>query len=372
MRLDYLVTGGAGFIGTAVGNALVSQNARPPHIGTASRIVAIDNLHPQIHPRPVRPKSLDQRIDLKVGDVCDAAHWDTFFRDNRPDVVVHLAAETGTGQSLDLATRHANVNVTGTATMLDAMSRADVRPRHLVLASSRAVYGEGAWLDPADRAIFYPASRNRAQLEGGQFAISAPSGALATPLPQSSSVVRPIPNSVYGATKLAQEHILSAWANAYGVPLSILRFQNVYGVGQSPFNSYCGIVGLFHRQAAAGQTLSVYEDGRIGRDFIYIDDAVSAMLAALATPPRNTQIIDVGSGVAISIHDAANYIAELYGAPSPKVTQAFRHGDVRWAVADSTQMAEQFGVTAKVDFSDGNRRLSDWLFQSGYITRSRI
>ena len=151
------------------------------------------------------------------------------------------------------------------------------------------------------------------------------------------------------------------------MPLSILRLQNVYGVGQSPHNPYTGIIGLFHRVAAAGAAIDVYEDGEIGRDFIYIDDVVRALGAAIARMPAGTSTIDVGSGEAMTIHRAAIEIAALYNAPSPAISGAFRFGDVRWAVSDSTELKAQFGLSALVSFAEGNRHLSAWLKQTGVI-----
>ncbi|HUX69721.1 MAG TPA: NAD-dependent epimerase/dehydratase family protein, partial [Cellulomonadaceae bacterium] len=154
-----LVTGGAGFIGTAMSGGLVSR---------FDRVVAIDNLHPQIHPRPERPTELDPAVELVVGDVTDPSAWDALLDTVRPDVVVHLAAETGTGQSLAESTRHAMTNVVGTTQMLDALRRHDSMPRRIVLSSSRAVYGEGAWRDVAGQ-LYYPGQRTAEILERGEW-----------------------------------------------------------------------------------------------------------------------------------------------------------------------------------------------------------
>ena len=150
----------------------------------------------------------------------------------RPKVVVHLAAETGTGQSLTEASRHAQENVLGTAVMLDALSRHGRVPEHIVLASSRAVYGEGAW-QRRDGSCFYPGQRDREQLAHGEWDYLD-----SQQLPFSAKSTEPRPCSVYGGTKSAQEHILEAWALAFGANLTICRSQNVYGRGQSLINSY--------------------------------------------------------------------------------------------------------------------------------------
>ncbi len=233
-----LITGGAGFIGCALSSIL------PDHF---DRVVAIDNLHPQVHPSRDRPADLDPRVELVIGDVTSAADWDALLADVDPTAVIHLAAETGTGQSLTEATRHAKVNVVGTTELLDALVRHAVDgrslPERIVLTSSRAVYGEGAWTD-ADGHEVYPGQRSRAMLESGTWDFP---GLTATPF--NSHRVIPTPTSVYGSTKLAQENILTSWCLAMNVTPVLFRLQNVYGPGQSLINPYTGIVSFFAQRA---------------------------------------------------------------------------------------------------------------------------
>lgn len=352
-----IVTGGAGFIGSALARRLE---------GMGLPIVAVDNLHPQIHPERKRPEALPDFVTLFEGDVTEPQTWDEVLARWLPAVVVHLAAETGTGQSLTEASRHASVNVVGTTAMLDAFTRHGAKPDHIVLASSRAVYGEGAWRDE-EGAMFYPAPRSHAVLAAGRWDPPPPGGTgKAFPLSHSGSSIFPAPTSVYGATKLAQEHILSAWCGAMEVPLSIFRLQNVYGPGQSPFNAYTGIITLFIRQARRGQQLEVYEDGEIGRDFVFIDDVVAALAAGIAAPPLERRLLDVGLGVSTTIRAAADIIARQHAAPTPKVTGKFRDGDVRWAVADANPLADQLGVRAEISFEEGARRVAKWLIEKGF------
>lgn len=352
-----IITGGAGFIGTAL-----SKNLRDFGLP----IVLIDNLHPQIHPGSKPPDSIPEYAVLKVGDVTNPDIWSGVLERWYPAVVVHLAAETGTGQSLTEVTRHASVNVVGTATMLDSFSREGITPRHMVLASSRAIYGEGAWVDESGH-TYYPPVRSHEILASGRWDPLPPVGnSKLNPLKHAAATVVPNPTSVYGSTKLAQEHILGAWCSAMQVPLSVFRLQNVYGPGQSPFNSYTGIITLFHRQARQGATLEVYEDGQIGRDFVYIDDVVRALRSGIDTPPAERHFLDVGFGETTTILDAARAISKMYGAPEPVVCGKFRDGDVRWATADVAPLAETLGVKAQVVFSEGMRRVGDWLMERGY------
>lgn len=358
MSADYLITGGAGFIGCAVSAQLIEGGREPS-------IVAIDSLLPQVHPTQTRPAALPEPVQLTVMDICDAGAWDRLLSEVRPQTVIHLAAETGTGQSLELPTRHTHVNVTGTAQMLEAFERFGHVPQHIVLASSRAVYGEGQWLDPTDGRTFTPRNRTVDQLERGEFAILAPSGAEARPLPHNQADTPLLPASVYGVTKLAQEQILTLWCAARGVPLTVLRLQNVYGVGQSPHNPYTGIVGFFHRVAAAGQPIEVYEDGLIGRDFICIDDVASCFAKATQKMPTSRRVLDVGTGSAMTVLEAARTIATMYGAPEPRVSGVFRHGDIRWAVADPRALGQALGFKAQITFHEGSERLSEWLRTQG-------
>ncbi len=170
--------------------------------------------------------------------------------------------------------------------------------------------------------------------------------------------------SIYGATKLAQEHILSAWCGAFGAPLSILRLQNVYGEGQSPHNSYTGIINVFHRLARAGNSIPIYEDGEIGRDFIHIDDVDDIFAHALADESGANYKFDVGSGQLTTIRSAAQTIAGLYAAPEPHVCGKFRDGDIRSAVADIGDMVSYCGNRAKISFDAGARRTGIWLGRS--------
>lgn len=186
-----LVTGGAGFIGCAISERLAAR---------ASRYVVMDNLHPQIHANAVRPVALHEKAELVVADVTDAGAWDALLSDFQPEIIIHLAAETGTGQSLTEASRHALVNVVGTTRLTDAIVKHGIAVEHILLTSSRAVYGEGAW-QKADGTIVYPGQRGRAQLEAAQWDFPG-----MTMLPSRADRTEPRPTSVYGATKLAQEH----------------------------------------------------------------------------------------------------------------------------------------------------------------------
>lgn len=339
-----LITGGAGFIGCELGAVL----SRAGH-----EVLAFDNLHPQVHTEAGTPARLAQAVRLQVGDVTHADNFRSLFQIFRPDVVVHLAAETGTGQSLTEASRHAEVNVVGTTRLLDALTSSGHVPGHFLIASSRAVYGDGAWRD--GETIFYPPGRSREALKAGQWDFHAPSGRKAEPLAHAAATVMPRPISVYGATKLAQEHLLEAWTRAFGAKLSVLRLQNVYGLGQAPKNPYTGILTLFAQLTARKQQLEVYEDGNIIRDFVHVSDVVAAMAACIGGGITGT--FDIGSGRAVTVAEVAQRLSEFAGAPAPRVTGAFRDGDVRAAFADISAARAAFGYQPKVSVDEGLRSL---------------
>jgi len=345
-----LITGGAGFIGCSVASQLL---ARQPDL----RIVAMDNLHPQVHQNRERPARLPSAVELVVADVCDPGAWDGLLRDVRPDAILHLAAETGTGQSLKESTRHAMVNVVGMTTMFDALVRSDHLPQQILLTSSRAVYGEGAWRDGEGKRV-YPGQRTNKMLAAGQWDFPGLSV-----LPFSAATTLANPTSIYGSTKLAQEHLLASWCNSFNVKATVLRLQNVYGPGQSLSNPYTGIVPLFARLARSGKSIPLYEDGLMLRDFVYIEDVSAAMVKALDSGNTLPHALDVGTGKAISISQLADIVIQHYGAPASHVCGLFRDGDVRHAscVIDDTRKLLGWAPATRVE--DGITELCRWIDQ---------
>lgn len=344
-----LITGGAGFIG----KRLIPRLAAVGH-----RIVVADLLIEQVHgrnPEPGLPRNVEfHRIDVAAADAMDA-----LMEQTRPSLVYHLAAETGTGQSMDELVRYCHTNVTGTAVLLEALARHGGTASTIVLAGSRAIYGEGAWQTPAGECIV-PEPRDPDAMRAGRFDCELEGSTLvpiATPEDLPSR-----PSSVYASTKLMQEHLVAQAAAVHGWRTRILRFQNVYGDGQSLSNPYTGVLSIFTRQIAEGRRLNIYEDGRIVRDFVYVDDVAEA-LARCADPALPAGLLaNIGSGEPTTIMQVGQMLLELLGADprSLDVTGDFRVGDIRHATADISRARDLLGWTPKTPLREGLRRLVDW------------
>lgn len=339
-----VVSGAAGFIGTRV---------IPRLLDAGRRVIALDNLHPQVHPDQEWPAALDGRAERVLGSVETVDGWiQAFELAGASPTVLHLAAETGTGQSLTEARRHASVNVLGTAAMTDALVAGDLRPTSIVLTSSRAVYGEGAWLG-ADGAPGYPAPRVPADLESREWAPRIGGEVAREPLPHEAASTAPRPTNVYAATKLAQEHLLSSWCSAMDVPLSVLRLQNVYGAGQALSNSYTGVLTFFATRSVAGRPIEVYEGGGIVRDFVHVSDVAAAIVAAIDRPGALDQPVDIGSGEPVTLESVARTMATIAGAPEPVVTDQYRLGDVRAAFASIDAAASALDYRPATTLTEG-------------------
>jgi dTDP-L-rhamnose 4-epimerase len=347
-----LVTGGAGFIGCNLSQRLAAQ---------ASRYVAVDNLLAQVHPMQKRPKELHEAAELVVADVADKSDWSRLLSDFRPEVIVHLAAETGTGQSLTESSRHGRTNVVGLTELLDGLTVNEIVPEHFLLSSSRAVYGEGAW-KAKDGKIFYPGQRTNFQLANSKWDFDGVS------LPSKFAETKENPTSIYGATKLAQEHILASWAQAFGSKLSVLRFQNVYGPGQSPFNPYTGIVILFSKIAKEKKIIELYEDGMVTRDFVFIDDVVEAMVKALEKLPADGRRgLDIGSGDTTTLIQMAKLITDYHKAPPAVVCGKFRNGDVRHANCQVSEAQKDLDWSPAWDLKKGLTKLQEHYSETSLV-----
>lgn len=353
--MNILITGGAGFIGSNLALRLVGEG----HV-----VTVLDNLSRQIHgDDPDVSSSLYLSVRDKVrfvrGDVCDPAIWAACLP--LQDAVVNLAAETGTGQSMYEIHRYAEINVGGTARMLDWLANHPHGVKRMVVASSRAIYGEGKYLDD-DGTVVYPGARLEDDMKAGRFEpMSARTGRpLRLQATDENSKIHP--SSVYGITKQNQEQMTMTVCPTLGIEPVALRYQNVYGPGQSLKNPYTGILSIFSTRILNGNPIQIFEDGLESRDFVFIDDVVEATCLALTRPEAAGEVFGIGSGVATDVLTVARTLVECYGAEIPvTVTAAFRLGDIRHNYADLGKARRLLGFAPKVDFQTGLRRFSEWV-----------
>ncbi|MHB1194700.1 MAG: NAD-dependent epimerase/dehydratase family protein [Longimicrobiales bacterium] len=348
-----VVSGGAGFIGSRLVRRLLDAG---------HDVAVLDSLVPAVHGEGAAPPAAVAGARFLKGDVRDGGAWKEVLSDATR--VYHLAAETGTGESMYRSRHYVDVNVGGTALLCDLLiSGAAPRVTKVVLASSRAVYGEGPYRCP-EHGVVVPAPRTVARLAAGLWEPVCPRCDAEVALEPASPAVPAAPTSVYGATKRDQEELVHLLLPPKGMGVVSLRLQNVYGPGQSLRNPYTGILSIFSVRLLAGQGVRVFEDGLESRDFVYVDDVVDAFVRAgdVKLPPGGA-VVDVGSGVATPVLEAAVALAERYGAPrsSVEVTGEFRVGDIRHAVADPRAARELLGLGASTPFARGLDVLADWV-----------
>ena len=346
-----LVTGGAGFIGSW----LVDDLVRVGH-----EIVVVDNLSTQIHgalPQPDVPWLRGGQVEFIRADVRDREVMDGVL--GRVEAVVHLAAETGTGQSMYQIAHYYDVNQQATAALFEAIG---TRHRHIgrvILASSRSIYGEGAYR-LGDRLVV-PAPRDAARMKAGDFEPRGPGGE-ALELVATPEDVSPRPASVYAATKLANETLGQIFADAYGTTVVALRFQNVYGERQSLRNPYTGILSIFSNRMRQGLPINIFEDGRESRDFVHVSDIVRAIGLALQQPLEGFHALNVGSGMPTSVMAVAEALRGLLGSTSSlAVSGDFRAGDIRHCYADLTLARTVLGFEPSLDVTQGLGRFCQWV-----------
>ena len=349
-----LISGGAGFIGRTLTETLMARGAR---------IRILDNLLPQIHGEEAGVPAWTARdgIDFVRGSVTDRDTWVRAL--DGVSAVAHLAAETGTGQSMYEIGRYNEVNSQGTALLLDILAQsADRQVRRIVLTSSRSVYGEGRYhCTHCGAGPLYPGSRSAEALAAARWEPACPrcGGDLTAAPTQEIDATQPA--SIYAATKLAQEDLVRVACAALGIGYAILRLQNVYGEGQSLKNPYTGILSIFSTKLRHGLELPLFEDGEETRDFVHVSDVAEALARALTIEPAPDSVINVGSGIGTSVSEVAGLLADALGKPrNLRVTGEYRLGDIRHNAADITRLRALLGFTPQVDLATGIGRFARW------------
>lgn len=352
-----LITGGAGFIGSALAIRLCADG---------HDVTVLDTLSPQIHGEQPEQSPLFRRLPPQVrflrGSVTERAMLSTAL--DGQDAIVHFAAETGTGQSMYRIAHYCDVNVGGTSLLLDILASAPHMVRRVVVASSRAIYGEGRYESDALGAV-WPGPRNPEDMSRGRFEPGVAGGGTLRAVPTDEQS-RIHPTSVYGITKQVQEQLVLTAGAAIGLEPVALRYQNVYGPGQSLKNPYTGILSIFSNLILAGQPINIFEDGRESRDFVFIDDAVEATVRALFAPDAPGHAINVGTGRAVDVLTVARTLAGALEAEVPiEISGNFRLGDIRHNYA-CTKLAESLlGFRAATAFETGATALAAWAKAEG-------
>lgn len=347
-----LVTGGAGFIGSHLVDALVQK-------GYQVRI--FDNLDPQVHGnRQEVPEHLDTRAELVVGDVRDRAALMEAL--DGVEIVFHYAAAVGVGQSMYEIQRYVEANSLGGANLLDILANEKHSVVKLVVASSMSIYGEGKY-ECDECGVAYPQLRSDEQLRERKWEMRCPNcGREVRPLPTDEK--KPLyPTSIYAVTKRDHEEMFLCFGRAYGIPTVALRFFNVYGTRQALSNPYTGVAAIFSARILNGQPPVIYEDGLQSRDFIHVRDIVQASLLAMERDEANYEVFNVGTGRPLTVLHIAQVLIDSLadGKIEPEIAGQYRRGDIRHCFADIRKISDRLGFMPQVSFEDGISDLTAWV-----------
>lgn len=351
-----LITGGAGFIGSNTALKLVSQG---------HKVVVLDNLSPQIHgnnPDTTSPlyQSIKGKVKFIKGSVTSREDWIKALEG--VDTVLHLAAETGTGQSMYEIEKYVNVNIGGTAILLDILTNEKMNVKRVVVAESRAIYGEGRYWSDELNSYVYPEERPEDAMSNGDFEVKYPGCSKPLKLVGTTEDSQIHPGSVYGITKQVQGQLVHMVCQSIGIESVSFRYQNVYGPGQSLSNPYTGILSIFSTRIKNGNGINIFEDGKETRDFVYIDDIVDATILGLTVPGISGNAFNIGTGVATDVLTVANTLKKHYGIDVPvTVSGNYRLGDIRHNFADISKARKLLGYEPKWSFDGGIRKFTEWV-----------
>jgi len=350
---NILITGGAGFIGSNLTIKLIEKGYN---------VTVLDNLSKQIHGENQESTLYNSIKGISTfiqGNVCDKLDWKKAIKGQ--DAVIHLAAETGTGQSMYEISRYNNVNILGTSHLLDILANEKHRVKKVIIASSRSIYGEGKYFCETD-GVVYPNERDTADMAKGNFNPICNKCDRELILKATDENSKIHPSSIYGITKQQQEQMILLIGKTLRIPAVALRYQNVYGPGQSLSNPYTGILSIFSTRILNGNDIDVYEDGAESRDFVFIDDVVDATVLALEKKEANYQIFNVGSGVATTVLQVANTLRELYDSNvGINISRKYRLGDIRHNYADLLKIKNVLGFHPKFNFRTGIAEFVNWV-----------
>jgi len=358
---NILITGGAGFIGSHLSLFLVKQGFE---------VTVLDNLSKQVHgdfPEMTSPlfKSIKDKVRFIYGDVTNYNDLVNAIKDQ--DAIVHFAAETGTAQSMYEIKKYTDVNIGGTALIADILINNRHRIQKIIVASSRAIYGEGKYYCLRD-GIVYPGSREEENLAKGDFACKCPICGGSVKLMATSEDSRLLPASIYGITKQCQEQIVLTAAKSMGISAIALRYQNVYGPGQSLMNPYTGILSIFSTQIKNNRNINVFEDGLESRDFVYIDDVIQATLLSLFHNDVEQTALNVGADVPVDVITIAETLIKNYNSNIKlNISGNYRIGDIRHNYADLSLISHKLGYKPQVKFEQGIKSFCNWVEKQNIV-----
>jgi dTDP-L-rhamnose 4-epimerase len=351
---NVLITGGAGFIGSNLALKLIEKGYQ---------VTVLDNLSPQIHgdnPTETSPLylSIKDKVKFIHGTVTSKTDWEEALKDQ--DAIIHYAAETGTGQSMYEVEKYVDVNINGTALMLNLLVNGSYNVKKVIVASSRSIYGEGKYISKELGAV-YPTQRESIHMDQGDFEVKYPNSSALT-LVGTDEESKIHPSSVYGITKQNQEQMVLTVCPTVGIAGVAFRYQNVYGPGQSLKNPYTGILSIFSTQIKNGNKINIFEDGKESRDFVYIDDVVEATILGLEKEEANNQVFNVGTGIATSVLAVAHQLVKNYNIDVPiTISGNYRLGDIRHNYADLSKIKKHLGFEPKVSFEEGIKKFTQWV-----------
>lgn len=357
MAKNVLITGGSGFIGAEIVRQCYSLNRY--------NVTVLDTMTEQIHGKDWHNsylyKSIEDKCRFIHASVTDL-HMVHSALENA-ECVIHLAAETGTGQSMYQINQYNETNVMGTSNLLQAISLAGKKSRvkKIILSSSRSVYGEGKYKCP-ECGIVYPDCRDKDKMFAGDFNFYCPAcSRKLNPLPTTEdSEIKPA--SLYAFTKFAQEKMLQTMCPALGIDYTIFRFQNVYGVGQSLKNPYTGILSVFSTLMLENKSVNIFEDGLESRDFVNVKDIAAGVIASIDNEKSNGRIMNLGSGINTSVIQIAEMLRKHYGSSSEiRVTGDFRIGDIAHNKADISKARDILGFNPMISLDNGLKEFCAWV-----------
>lgn len=354
---NILITGGAGFIGSNIALKLVEKGMN---------VTVLDNLSPQIHgdhPEITSPlyKSILKKVTFRKGSVTSKEDWESVIKEQ--DAIIHLAAETGTGQSMYEIQKYIEVNSGGTALMLDILANTSHQVKKIVIASSRAIYGEGKY-KCAEHGIVYPVERLDEDMTKGDFSCKCPECQKVVEILPTTEDSKIHPSSVYGITKQNQEQLVLTVCKSLRIAAVGYRYQNVYGPGQSLSNPYTGILSIFSTRIKNGNSINIFEDGNETRDFVYIEDVVSATILGLEKDEANNKVYNVGTGIATDVRTVAETLVKFYRKEVPiQISGNYRLGDIRHNFADISKIKSELGFEPQWSFEKGIEAFTNWVDQ---------